>query len=295
MSAYAAPDEDDDDDSRAVLANLFGHVTSISDQRQRLLIYPNAFFRLRGELTVYGRTDDGSMIPMLKETYLAAAQETHLDQRTELYELVVSEVEQGRLSSNVLIPFIGSEAEGLLVSRAAIDYVMLHPRDAASAMAGAAIVCRFIGSGELTNVAAAFGGLLSVGDARVCALLVLVRRVLTRSDLDRLARIRTGFVSAASIEFLMDWIEACIEEGNEDAVGPLAACICNHVTAAQIDQVIMEERAIPPWAAPSGSTKTPPVPLRIYLASIMPRLLAIEARETEPKVMPHLREYLGLS
>ena len=115
--------------------------------------------------------------------------------------------------------------------------------------------------------------------------------------MDQAVRIHTGFVSAATIEFYVDWMEERLQVSDERIFGALAAGMHNQISAARVPAVLTGQRAIPPGVLPEDVEERMEawVPLASYAAQITPRLRALEAAETHPKLMPEILEAWGLA
>lgn len=123
-----------------------------------------------------------------------------------------------------------------------------------------------------------------------------MRGDLSLEEVNQAVRIRTGFLSAATMEFLLDWMEECRRDNDDHVFGALAASMVNQLSAARAPEVMTGQRAIPPSAfSPAIQEHMAAwVPLAVYAEQIAPRLHALDAAEPEPKVMPAVLHAWGL-
>jgi hypothetical protein len=270
---------------------------AIRDASVRLKSYPNLAMTLLGELFIYGRTNNQEMVQGLRRIHEATVLHHPVEHREEIYEILLDRAEKGGASPNVLLPFIGSEPWGPLASRATIDFCMVVAITTGVPDAGIHAVGSIMGSDHAVNRGAIFGGLLCLGDRRAHSALLKVRDQLEPNEVDQAVRIHTGFVSAATIEFYVDWMEERLQVSDERIFGALAAGMHNQISAARVPAVLTGQRAIPPGALPEDVEERMEawVPLASYAAQIAARLRALEAAETHPKLMPEILEAWGLA
>lgn len=271
-------------------------IMAIEDDDERHEAYVSPGQLLLGELTLYGQTEDFTMIGALRLHYEALVEHGAPGTRSAVYERLLDGVLNGGLNACVFLPFIGCEPEALLASRAVIDYCMTIPGPQDPPETGMRIVGRILDRGQVANLGAAFGGLLALGDRRAHRALLGLRDELEPGELDQLVRIRTGFLSAATIEFYLDWMEERRRDFDDRTFGALAAGMVNQIRAAHVPMVMTGQRAIPPGSLPHAAEEKLEawIPLADYAREIEPRLRALDAAEPEPKVMPMVLDAWGL-
>ena len=278
--------------SPAALAEIL----AIEDDDERHETYLNPWQLLLGELTLYGQTEDFTMVGMLRLNYEIVVDLDRSDIRVAIYERLLEGVLGGELNACVFLPFIGYEPEATLASRAVIDYCMTIPGQDDPPNTGMRIVGRILRSGQALNRGAVFGGLLCLGDRRAHDELLRLKVELEPHEVDQAVRIRTGFLSAATIEFYLDWMEERRRDFDDRTFGALAAGMVNQIIAARVPMVMTGSRAIPPGAMPRATEEKLEawIPLADYARQIEPRLRALDAVEQGPKVMPMVLEAWGL-
>jgi hypothetical protein len=106
-----------------------------------------------------------------------------------LYRHVAGFVENTSIvSTNACLPYIADEAPMKIVSTAVIDYLSLGPVVDDDPLGHFKVIIGMIEDATLENEGAAFGGLLHMGDKRVCDLLIPVRDGLDREAMNTAVR-----------------------------------------------------------------------------------------------------------
>ena len=129
------------------------------------------------EIVRYGVFNDSAMARPLADLYQQVVLRNYSDeQRWKLFMHIKGLVDHVEfVSANALLPFIVEEPLPEIVSTAVIDYVSVSPLTDGDPMSRPKDVVNFIKNGRLANIGAAFGGLLHLGDYRVCKLMSVVR------------------------------------------------------------------------------------------------------------------------
>jgi len=134
---------------------------------------------------------------------------------------------------------------------------------------------------------AALGGVLLLGDKRIMPLLAAVWDELSEEAQLEMTAAKSGFVSEGIIEFWLDRLEA----GCSEAVfGSAVAAIAKMPVIAQIPCVLDMERLLPAYAGGDPMKLLRRTSFADYLEEIRPRLEALEAGESEPKLIPKIFE-----
>ena len=204
----------------------------------------------------------------------------------------LSAVEEGRLSSNVLLPFIGCDADRAIASTAALSFAMTHRKTADEAMVGVVLLAKGIAGGTISNPGAVFGGLLNLGDYRVNKVLWPLRDLIKGADLDEAVRIRTGRLSSAVVDFLLDWLEQMDADHREERFNPIAAALVNHRSAAAIPWIALGGRVWPVAGATSEDEEEAAqyIALTTFAEHITPRLKDLRRIAPDPEVVDYVVE-----
>ncbi len=239
-------------------------------------------------------TAGGETLAPAREIYATFMGRVPAERRRDNYLATATAATVGRTGVGALLPYLLREDVPGIVATAALDYAVLRPLDDGDALAGPRRVLGLAQDGEVANRAAAIGGLLMMGDARVNALLEPLRRGLADEDVAVIARCQTGFLFAATIGFYLEWLGELQQAGRDGAFGFLAGALCRMRIEALVPSVWSIERCFP---------TRPGEPFRLlgswpaeeYAGIIRHRLEAIAERETGDRVMPLVMEAWGLS
>jgi hypothetical protein len=247
-------------------------------------------------LVTYATTGDERMIGLLQVLYPAYARVASLDRRMEWYRSAMTRVVEGGHHPGALLPWLFAEPAVEIASTAALDYAVLLPPEDGNPMTGPKAVASIFTSAAAACPAGLFAGLRLLGDDRVNALIAPLRRMLSEDEVAAVCAARTGFVFAAMVDFLLDWLEETEADEEEGRFGTVAAALVSVVETMAMPDVIDGRRRFP--APRTGSDLLEPgwqrVPLARFAERIRPRLEAIAERETEPRVMPSVLEAWGL-
>ncbi len=238
-------------------------------------------------------TAGGETLAPAREIYATFMGRVPAERRRDNYLATATAATVGRTGVGALLPYLLREDVPGIVATAALDYAVLRPLDDGDALAGPRRVLGLAQDGEVANRAAAIGGLLMMGDARVNALLEPLHRGLDAEAVSVIARCQTGFLFSATIGFYLDWLEELADAGADGSFGFLAGALCRMRIDAIVASVWSVERRFP--TAPGDPFRMLwDWPVDEYAETIRPRLEAIAARETCDRVMPFVMEAWGL-
>ena len=243
---------------------------------------------------IYSRTD---MIQDLREVY-----QHYVAPKSDEYHLALLQTVNDAvgntnfISINAFLPFIAEEKNAYIVGEVVINYVSLGPLTDNDPMSRVNDIIGMINSGFVENEGAAFGGLLYLGDPRICRLLTHVRDTLDEDAINQCVRCSTEFIHAAVVDFYLDWLEGMEGDNRDSLFGIVASGLTLLKRKGKTGEVFTGLRPIPSrnvtdkqWRA---STK--PVAMKEYVASIASRLYTLERSELPPKVMPRVLIEWGL-
>jgi hypothetical protein len=243
---------------------------------------------------VYGMTCRAEMVPKIINLYPLFLERVAPDQRLRNYSAVRDLVVKEGMSVNGLFPYLVCDDNNGIVSSAALDFAVLHPLKDQDVLTGPKSLLRMIRQGTITNRAAAFGGLVMLGDQRVMDLLKQIRHELNASDVKIVSHCLTGYIFSAVVDFYVSWLEDLQENYDDRLFGIIAAAICNLVRGVKEPVVRSIERVFP--STPENCIRLlASWPLEDYAEALAPRLRAIAAWEKEPRIMPDVLEVWGLT
>jgi len=252
-------------------------------------------FVLEETLKCYGSTFDGAMILELFKFYRRYLGMADVGRRQQLLSRMTEFLSNGQQHLSIaLLCFISADTDGQITSGAALDLAMVMTPDKGDPLTGPKFVA-FHGCGgaraKLGKPAAdhegdVAAGLLLLGDMRLLPLLEEIWERLTPGARLRMIRRRSNLVSALMIEFLFRRLEA---DKEEEYFGELGAALHNlPEIAAQLPiSAVMDIRRN--FGLPAGKEPMELLgreDMATAFARIRPRLEALIARESEPKVLP---------
>lgn len=241
----------------------------------------------------YGATGHPELVEKLMLLYRHYVTRIHPAQRLRNYQAVVDRVLERKSCVAALMPFLCCDTARIIASTAALDYAVLAPSDQEHATSGACELLDLYERGALANGPAVLGGLILTGDRRILALLKTACRSLPCEDIEVLITCRSSLLTAAVIEFYLEWLEALDSESQCDSYGAVAAGFANLAIGVS-DAVVHDiERVIP--STPGNALRTlNQWPLSEYAAGIALRLEDLARREEGEPIMPDVMSIWGL-
>jgi hypothetical protein len=239
----------------------------------------------------YGVRRDGDGIGQLLRLYRHAMSRLNTAERMELLTQFSAMTEQRRGQWHMgLMMFLAEDDDPAIRSTAAMSLAVLFDPPAGDVLAGPRFVVKTLLNKEedAERLGDALGGILLLGDKRLLPLLEDAWEKLSDDARLALTRAKSGFVNEAVVEF---WLR-CLEKGcSESVFGSVVAAIAKLPAIAQVSFVIDAERVLPAY----HDSKNPMrlirrISFQDYLREIRPRLEALEAHESEPKVIPKIYE-----
>lgn len=268
--------------------------TTVDPEQLRMLTYL--------ELNRYGITNDGDMVPKLMHLYGVLAQCSSMHERMDLLARITEAIDEGVVSNNALMPFIYVDPDFTVISTASLNLAVLMPLENENPMTGPRYLRHMAEDltapdEHQTNRLGILSGLVLLGDRRVTPYLDQCWTLLDVEHQVRLTQSRSNFVYAAVVEFYLDWLEACLVEGDEHIFGAVAAAVYRAADMARATGGVSDvERKFPA----NGPGDSPPVAIlsewtvEDFGRVIEPRLRSLNDREPEPRVMPTVMERWGI-
>jgi hypothetical protein len=199
--------------------------------------------------------------------------------------------QHGGLGHMGLMMFLAADTNPGIRSSAALSLSVLYDpsQERQDQLAGPRFVIRTLVNQDngAPGQGAALGGVLLLGDKRITPLLAEIWDQLSEEAQLEMTAARSGFVTEAMVEFWLDRVE----EGCSEAVfGSAVAAIAKMPVISQIPFVMDVERLLPAYAGGEPMKLLRRTTFEDYLEEIRPRLEALEAAESEPKVIPRIFE-----
>jgi len=245
-------------------------------------------------LGIFGRDD---MVAPLMRLYEQLTTSTPPQHRVGLLGHVVGAIEHTNVVSiGALMPFITEDPSHAVVAAAVIDYVSLGPLVDNDPMSRVKEIAVMIEQRQVANTGAAFGGLLHMGDARICKVLLPLRDGLDGNAVEECARCGTGVLHSDVVDFYLSWLEGMDATPADGIFGTVVAALINLKRSSRTNAVATGLRPIPA----RGVTKQQWddaikwIPLDSFLRQITPRLIALERTEPTPRIVPHIMSVWGI-
>jgi hypothetical protein len=273
-------------------------IFSVSRPDERRTHYPSAADALLGEIVRYGTLVEEAGVPDLRAFYRWCLDAIPVEIRRSIAEHVRRMRQHPAVVTiNAYLPFIMAETDRLIVSTASIDWSSEGEVSAGDPMSRPRDLINLILAGEPANPGAVFGGLLHLGDPRVCGLLWPVRQTLRDEDANEAVKCVTGFLSSATIEFVLSWMESIPADGSSALFGILASNLALQRRHLTTPYVFTGERPFPFVNVPEEARRAmvKPVPIAVYTEAVAPRFRALEAAEPTPKVMTEVLRMWGIT
>jgi hypothetical protein len=238
----------------------------------------------------YGATQDGSLIPGLFALYRHAMERLDVSERREMLTEFSGMIEQhDGLGHMGLMMFLVADTDPGIRSSAALSLsVLFDPsQEGQDELAGPRFVIHTLvrHDGGNPGQGAALGGVLLLGDKRIMPLLAEVWDDLSEEAQLEMTAAKSGFVSEGVVEF---WLGRLEHGCSESVFGSAVAAIAKMPVIAQVPYVLDVERLLPAYAGGEPMKLLRRTSFTDYLEEIRPRLEALEAAESEPKVIPHI-------
>ena len=248
----------------------------------------------------HGIFNDAAKLPELADFYRRHFLQAPAERRREIYGHVAMIVEQiGGWTAGALTPFMLLDKDVGIVSTATIDYASVGSLTGNDPMTRPGDVVMMIERGIPENPAGVFGGLLALGDPRVCDLMRPFRSGLNAEQITTVTKCHSGFTARCVVEFYIEWLEELVnlrDYESEAAYGNVVAGLYRLASERRIPFVADGHRPFPVSEAGSG----PWPDLKMiqpdeFAASIERQLLDLERREAVPRVLPHAIRAFGLT
>ena len=252
-------------------------------------------FVLEEALKCYGSIADASQVRNLFAFYRRYLGMADVGRRQALLTRITEFVSDGRQNRYLaLLCFLNADTDGQIVSGAALDVAMVMPQESGDPLTGPKHVALHSCGGLRAKMGRpgsddegyAAAGLLLLGDMRLLPMLEEIWERLTPEARRRMVQRRSNLVSALMVEFLLRRLEA---DKAEEYFGELGAALHNlPEIASQLPiSAVMDIRRN--FGLPAGKEPMELLgreTLAEAFARIRPRLEALIARESEPKVLP---------
>ncbi|MFA6031567.1 MAG: hypothetical protein WC889_01555 [Myxococcota bacterium] len=247
------------------------------------------------EILRHGIFRSESELPSLAALYNEYFLPAPLDRRKEVFEHVKGLVTVlGGDVACAFNPFMLLDEDVGIVSTATIDYCSFSPLIDGDPMSRPQDVVTMIRKAIPRNPAAAFGGLLALGDPRVCKLILPLREHLDVNQVQIVSNCHSGLTYKCNVEFYLDWLEEFVDRVDQEGLamfGHIAAGLYR-LSNSRVPNILDGQR---PFPFRSDDTSQFFIDRQDFASSISARLYALEEQENAPKLMPHLIRLFGMT
>ena len=249
------------------------------------------------EMLRYGISGDGSQVPNLMKFYRELFMMAPVERRWQIYKDLVEMVRWlGGNTVGALQPFMFMDTDIQIVSTATIDYASIGSLFTNNdPMSRPIDTINMVAHGIATVPAAVIGGLLALGDPRVCKLIEPLRRGWDHEQARIVSICHSGLTAKCVVEFYLDWLDELIEREDWDSqakLGNVLAGLCRQAGQRQLPVIVDGLRPFP--YDDEDQTWMKSIEPDAFAASIADRLYDLEEREAAPKGMPHAIAAFGL-
>ena len=243
---------------------------------------------LAGLILKFGNTDDGETACKIGTLYQFCVEAgMPVEHRWQVFRFIQDVVESMGVGADAYKYFIAEEPDRLIVANAVGLCATTGALIDNDPMTGPKYMVQVIQEGNSENVGAVFGGLLTIGDPRVCRLLWPIKDGLSPEEASEAAKCFSPLMSTATIEFILDWLESRDGTAEDTLFAGLATNLAlqkRHMASPLV------RTGLRPF--PSGSVTDEEaremaqwISFEEYRRRIAPRLLALEQAEPPPKTM----------
>lgn len=222
---------------------------------------------------------------------------TDEQERLELYSGIARIIEKEETGLNAMMPFLMLETAASVVSTAVLDYVLFRDAPNGDPLYGAREAIEWIEKHATSNRGAMFGGLITVGDDRIHALLEPLRETMTEDEVNVAVRCRSGFPAVSTFAFWLDWLESLSDRDSDALFGSVASGLVLLRKGMKTGFFFKGRR---PLGAGTAVKNLPPrdsedvVSIEEMGKMYASRLYSLEANEAPPKVVSQVLLEFGL-
>jgi len=245
----------------------------------------------------HGITNDISALPDIISLFDNQFVHLPLSDKRRIYSHVAHIIPQlGGDYAGAFTPFMMLDRDIGIVSTATIDYTSIGSLIEDDPMARPKDALNMILRNLPRNPAAVFGGLLVLGDPRVCELLAPLRPHIDADFVAAITKCFSGFRYKCVIEFYLEWLSMLVDARDpvsEGVFGNVAAGLYRISSSNDLPYIIDGLRPFP--ASNRSSSTIVQINFDDYVKEISDQLFDLEEREGAPRVLPHIIRAFGLT
>lgn len=239
--------------------------------------------------------DEGDVVFRVADLYKAAMKRLSTTDRQYVAEEVATKYALfGNSFGRLFAPWSMTETEPGVIAKASLDFAQYfnERKEDGSTMHGVEALAMVIRNHVTIHPGATLGGLLMLGDRRYMQFLDGIWTLLNPDDELELTRTGSGFMYAATIDFLLDWMEAV----DDSRIGYPSTMLAQLRKNSVHDTVYEIERDLPvsPHTSDGVVRFVNQWSAREYGQMIAPRLQALADREKGEIVIPLVMHAWGV-
>ena len=248
---------------------------------------------MHSAICLYGATGKPDLADTLLPAYEIYQETVHPAQRLRNYQEIVDRILEGDVGLHALLTFLCGDIDQTIASTAALDYAALCPVEGNDPLEGTREILSLVAQNLFRNPFAVIGGLLMTGDRRVLELIAPIRPTLTCAETELLIQCRGSMLTAALVDFYLDWLEETDSSENADIFGAVAAGLANLALTVP-DQTVYDIERIFPSSPDNAVNVLEKWTFADYARLIEPRLRTLAVKECGEPVLPQVIEAWGL-
>jgi hypothetical protein len=199
---------------------------------------------------------------------------------------------------DALLPFITHDPAPTVVAAATLDYAVFRG-SAENPWNGVYQAFQMFEKGDVANRPAVVHGLIALGDRRLSPKILELAATMGPDLAAEMARFRTGFVTAATVELCCEWLEALLTATPErdprgSVFGHVGGALARLGIQACEAGVADISRSFPPTSPEDAVVWHNQWTRPQYARLIEPRLQDLARKEHEPRIMPDVMAEWGL-
>jgi hypothetical protein len=249
------------------------------------------------EMLRCGLFDDPAVRQETNEIYNGLFLKAEPDRRTEIYEHVRAIVSiMGGKMAGALLPFMLLDPDMVIAATATVDYTSTGSLTGDEPMSRPKDVLNVIDARVPANTGAVIGGLLALGDPRVCNLVAPLRSTIDPQESRVITRCYPGRTAKCVVDFYLDWADELVEEDDDDSQGIFGDVVAGLWRLGQLRRVPAIFDGLRPFPSPDDGQwpNLHLIPFDEFAQSISERLFDLEQREAAPRIIPRAIRAFGL-
>jgi hypothetical protein len=241
--------------------------------------------RVRLSIRTFAANPEVSALESIRMPYNQLVGSASLHERTVLFGKFKDEVLGKQLPVDVLLPFAYFEPHHRLVSLAVKTYLESAMAGNADQLKPVAMLVAAIKSSIPVNPGALLAGIVQLGDRRFNAMARTARDVLDVQQIRMFARTQCTTITAASVEFHLDWLLHLHSVGGAESISYIASSLML-MTFHDETGIVMDCSRVPAHVAPQGHDNIKSYQnFEDYLSEVLPAMERIHSMSRHTRIL----------